>query len=222
MRRLIFVLALLCPAVAGAQTLATDTFTDTVGTLLDAHTGESCTWGIQASSFSPSTIEVDSVNRIMGNTFGQEGYHYCSVTPPSADYDVSVSFVLLTAIANNSMGVCGRMETAGQVGYCLYYDPIAAIWQLYEVPGFVQIGSNYSMAFSVSTHTAMVQMRGSTISGWIDGVQQITGTNSTITAAGKGGLRSYWGVADTTGVHLDNFSMVGGGGHLGLVVGVGR
>ena len=114
----------------------------------------------------------------------------------------------------------GRLDPASSNGtfYAAVYDRSTLSWTLYSIVN----SSKVSLGQSPQTLTPgwtyrlaldMTGMTGSTIRLLVDGVQQVSVTNTAITAAGRSGVAMGFGATssttatDTTGMHLDNFTV---------------
>lgn len=186
-----------------------DTFTGASGTLLSAHTGETGAMWTKHSSY-PGNSYISSANRMSG---GGDSLYYASGVPATADYDVQADLVSMQQAASTT-GVAGRVSTTGDSSYRVIFSVpsgkyhlqvvnAGVVTQLQEI-GPWQWGGNFTDG---STHTIKLQMRGSSIKVFIDGVERMSATDSTVTAAGRVGIytRSY-SMTDTWGIHIDNFT----------------
>ena len=121
------------------------------------------------------------------------------------------------SVTNDVIGVVGRLDTADALGtyYAAVYDRPSGKWTLYSVVNGAKTSIGIPVGGTLSTSTnyrLALDMTGSTIRLLVDGVQQVSVTSTTITAAGRGGVTLGFGVAsttvtDTTGMHLDNFTV---------------
>lgn len=188
------------PPAAPSGVFVNDSFTGADGTNLTAHTGETgATW--TAHTASGATIVLTS-NR--AGDGGNNAIYYASGLPATADYDVEslIYFVTNTASAHF---ICGRMDTTANTFYGMRWNQGTTAWQLYKrIAGtFTQLGSDYTDAVATgNTRTAKLQLRGTTITAFIDGTSRISVTDSAITAAGRVGFRGN-GALSTSGGHND-------------------
>ncbi len=192
-----------------------DTFTDTSGTALDAHTGEiGASWAVHASAL--GVMEITNANRLYvlaGNT--NTARYYASGVPASPDYDVEVDLVMLasnaTGTSAEAWGVLGRVDTAANNRYEAHYLMPDAIWQLRKsVAGTGStLGTPYSQVLSANTtYRLKLQMRGTTLKLFVDGVERCSATDSDFSAAGRAGLVGLDGFESSysIGPHFDNFA----------------
>jgi hypothetical protein len=180
-----------------------DTFTDTNGTLLTSHTPDSGgSWAYHAS-YGTSSAVISAANRVRNNgSVTTLAYH--SQAPSSADYDVEIDVVPF-AYTTQSLGVCGRIDTASDTFYRARYDGNIDTWKLEKVVSGTPTGlGTYGTAIS-GTQRLRLRMTGSSISLWVAGVQQITATDSSITAAGRTGIYISGTGNNSSGFHGDSF-----------------
>ncbi len=190
-----------------------DTFTDTPNLLLSSHTGETgATWTKHPSYVNGNNSYISNANRMRG---GGDSLYYASGVPATADYDVQADLCGMAQNASTT-GVAGRVSTTGDTAYRVVFDvPNTGGYVLQKVNAGVvtqlawigpwQWGGNFADG---STHTVKLQMRGTSIKVFVDGVERLSVTDSSITAAGRAGVytRSY-SMTDTWGVHIDNFTV---------------
>lgn len=157
-----------------------------------------------------------------GSTASSVQYTWPTDLPPSADYDVEVDFINLATSKTQRFGIIGRASSTARTFYLLRINHIAfdtnSNLQLYKaVSGtFTQLGSNFAFAASGASGTLRLSMSGTSIKGFIDGVERISATDSAISSAGRIGI---YNTADDTitnsdGYHFDNLtaSFAGAGG----------
>lgn len=141
---------------------------------------------------------------------------YHSTAPGGADYSVSVDLHYLADATNAGGGVLGRVDTASGTGtyYMARINRVSATsgnWQLYKrVSGtFTQLGSNASQTVAAgNSYNLKLAMAGSSISVYDEGGGSPTIgpiTDSSITAAGRPGLRGNVNTLSTSGYHFDNW-----------------
>jgi hypothetical protein len=133
------------------------------------------------------------------------GLNYLSGTPSSADYSVSATIHIKSSVG--STGVAGRISTTAKTYYCVYIEQGTGKLVLIKwVNGVLtRLGSVSASSYGIGDHTLTLDMVGTTIRALIGGVEILNQTDSSITAAGKAGIRapviSDWNI----GKHLDNF-----------------
>jgi hypothetical protein len=190
---------------------STDSFTGTTGTTLASHTGETgATWA--AYSASGTTALLTDANRLRRNGNATAAY-YSSGTPPSADYSVQADIVVKSLLTSDTAGVIGRATAATGTStyYFAQYSVASAGWQLEKsVSGTVtQLGSTYAQTLTAgSTYTLTLELLGSSIRLLVNGTDVIRVTDTSITTAGRAGIRvgGTTTTGNTLGLHLDNFA----------------
>lgn len=184
-----------------------DSFTDTSGTELTAHTGDlNASWVEHAHANYVAFIKISSTNTIFGE--GTAAY-YPSASPANANYTIDVDFCVKTAIAQ-SIGPYGRLDTTNDTGYLARLVD-ATTWQLRwsNNGAFTTLGTSTSdvpTAGGACINGKLV-MNGNQISFVINNGSTVIGpfTDNNITAIGKAGIRNNGAATATTGTHLDNF-----------------
>ena len=173
-----------------------DTFTDTDGTLLTAHTGETgATW----TSLKGTAEEIQS-NALTPN--GNDGVCYASGSPASAEYDVEYVITGTTA-AGYALGGLGRLDTGVSTGTYYLAWHTSATFTLYKViaNAFTSLGTSSSPA-PVGGDAIKLEIRDAAKKLFVNGSEKISSADNAITGAGKAGVRSYGNV---TTVGIDTF-----------------
>ncbi len=183
---------------------ATDTFTGTSGTLLDAY---SANW--VAHSSSAANALISDANRARKESASGTALYYHTGTPATADYSVEVDVVYFSTSPTQYVGPAGRIDTSANTMYHFRYSQADSTWYLYRISaGTLNILGTYAQSFTSGTRRAKLQMIGTAIKGFVDGVERVSATDSNITAAGKAGLRlatTATGTGNSQGLHVDNF-----------------
>ena len=183
-----------------------DSFTDTAGTALESHTGETgATWA-KNTTYNTGAAVITNANRVRGNAAANTVY-YASGSPGSADYDVEAD--LYVASLTNSVGVMGRLSTSAATYYNFTYSATSSQWQLLSVTaGTVNSTTTFSQTLTVgNTYRVRLSMRGSLITCYVNGTQIIQITDSHNASAGDAGVfLGSAALSDSTGMHLDNFT----------------
>jgi hypothetical protein len=195
---------------------SSDSFTDTAATTLQSHTGElAATWTKHASSDADAVITNE--NRIRKNgTNTQMAVYYTSGVPQSADYAVEADFTVKSLVANEREGLVGRLDTAVGTGTYYYarYSVPNTRWELYRVNAgtLTSLANSTNQVLTVgNTYHMRLDMQGTAIKVFVDGVQRISVTSGSIAGAGRAGVRlgtaTNTTMTDTTGIHVDNFAV---------------
>lgn len=237
-RRLILIsvvaLLLLLPgsiAVLRAATYA-DTFTEGAGApALPSHTPDSGGSWTESEDTCTTTVNADAAtDRAIpgGSVASCRIIETVSWTPASADYDVSLTLKALPGTADDPVAIMARMENASPPTY--YYALL-----LTHNAGRVDIvklsgGSRTSLANAAITIAAndvwKFELRGSTLTGYQNGVSRVTTSDSTITTADKVGI-GFGAVGPTTTDdvantwNVDDFTLIDAGTTRPCVIGGG-
>jgi uncharacterized repeat protein (TIGR01451 family) len=202
---------------------AGDEFTETTGAVLSTRAGAvGASWTSVASQ--ARTAVITAAGRLRKETGNGAAQYYASGVPPSADYLVEGEVRGASGLATDALGVVGRQDVSGtgQTYYAARYMVDTGRWELAKfVSGtstLIGTGTGtgyYTQNISVGvSYRVGLRMNGTSISLLVDGVTRITATDSSISAAGRGGVRlgtstSTAQVTDSAGMHLDNFRITG-------------
>jgi len=198
---------------------ASVSFVGASGTGLNAHDAN---W-ISHTSYSTGSLVLSNANRCRRTTANNNiSCFYYNVAPATADYSVTTDLFMKNADGGNgSTGPAGRIDTAANTMYYGRYNGSATdAWQLVKLVAGVttQLGSNVTQTLTDETaYECKLQMVGAAIELYKEGsgTPTISVTDSAISAAGFGGLRSGGGSADsdTSNIHYVNFigDDIGGG-----------
>jgi hypothetical protein len=192
------------------MTIANDTFTGTDGTDITAHTSDDGGTWTKNSASTAGASAVIATNRIRANHTSDNIYHH-SVTPASADYDVEADYVVQTLVSGNLVGLNGRFSTGTKNGYTLTLDTTGTRVALYKnVSGTATVLATWTPSPAITNGQTLhfkLEMRGTTINGYVDGTLRVTATDSSIASVGKAGLWMQGALTNTTGVHVDNWTV---------------
>ncbi len=170
---------------------------------ISANPGETgATWVKNASSGSFYITDPSGAAGMVGAISGAASTWYsASGTPGSANYDVTALFVVgggLATLASvtSRQFIIGRYAVTGGNwatgdGYAAGYDWAAGQWRLWRVDNSVlssPLGSWTESLSTSDTRTVKLEMRGSTIKVFVAGVERISATDGTYSAAGLVGL----------------------------------
>jgi hypothetical protein len=193
-------------------TFVNDTCTDTANTALASHTGETGATWTQHANWS-GVIRVSSGNRLFNDSVGNGASVYvASGSPAGADYEVQATVRRITGVSAQEIGIFGRMSAVANTWYWARYSHDNARWELFA--GISLLGTHSQTLSNGTDYVVKLEMIADAIKVYVDGVQRISATDATYSAAGKAGVFIGGAVStDTTGYHLDNISAtdVGGG-----------
>lgn len=187
----------------------TDSFTDTSGTLLEAHTADSGQSWIEHPTATAGSHVISDENRL--RTAVAASVYYLNGAPASAEYDVVADHFVKSIINNNvGIGQAGRMNATAATFYHVRYNQQTVLlqWELYKfVAGTATLLGTFPQTLTVGqSYNVRLVIRDAYKAVEIDGVERIRSTDNAITAAGFAGLRSSVAETNTNGIHLDNFS----------------
>lgn len=192
--------------------LVSDTFTGVDGTLLSAHTADSGQTWTRYTHTGTAGADETGTGSLLSNMLrlgagASWSAYYNNWVPATPDYTVKASMVITTA-GNCNVTVLGRVDPASGTYYALGYSPTSAgPWYLYKhVAGAETVlATGMRAGVNGTTVTLELVMSGSSIVGKINGVTVNSSTDSSITAAGRAGLRGNQNVDSTGLVSVDNF-----------------
>lgn len=178
-----------------------DTMTGAEGTGILSHTGElGATWTVHPSYSQDGSLS--NANRLITTT---NTFVYASGIPGSPNYSVDVAFRAASLASNGAITACGRVDTSANTFYGALYATGDGSWTLYKLVAgtFTPLAYYGQTLVAGSDYTATLDMVGTTIRLLVDGVQRASVTDSSITAAGKAGIRVAYST-NTTGLHIDS------------------
>ena len=184
--------------------IGSDTFTGTAATALEAHTSDSGHTWVEHPSYTAGASILTDAGRLRASA--APSAYYLDVTPPNESYDVVGDFVVKTLLTG-TVAVAAHMATAANSFYYVRYNITGNVWELRAA------GATFTVQTFAQTPAVdqVVNVRLAARSGgqtvWIDGVQRMTSVEDPLPAAGRAGVFLGSGSADTTGIHLDNFSV---------------
>ena len=204
--------------------VTSDSFTDTSGVNLTAHTGElNATWTQTVISEQDGVVSNEGRARKNGDAVAV----YISPATSGANYAVEADVHAKTLINNDAIGVLGRYDNSITTGTGTWYlarylystTAGNSQWQLYkDVNGTqTQLGTFAQTITAGTNYRVRLQMIGTAITLWVNGVQRVSATDNAVTAAGFPGMRlgspgSAVTVNNTTGLHMDNYEVYDLGG----------
>jgi hypothetical protein len=199
----------------------TDTFTDTAGdNIATSHTTDSGHDWASHAAYAGNFVITDANRARWGNT--SPGVFYIGDwTPSSADYDVTIDLYCKTAsdTSDRGTGPAGRIDEVANTLVYIRYESGGNQWLLCErIAGTENIRDTHTSDLhetADTVKTVKLELRGTTAKGYIDGVEILSGTLTTVTSAGRAGVRGRASTAsNAAGYHIDNFVAtddIGGG-----------
>lgn len=188
-------------------TFVNDTFTGTAGTLLTAHTPEAGGPWTAHPNYPTSTAVLSDANRLRANG-STNSIFYAAGVAASANYEVLADFRYVGLWSSQQVGIGGRWDTLTTTGYLVDFYQTDLSFKLNKlVNGVATLLGTYSVTPTVGQTLAIkLTMVGSAIKVFIDGVERISVTDSSVSAAGRAVVHLLGTTVNNAGMHLDNFS----------------
>ncbi len=182
---------------------AFDTFTDADNTLLQDHVADTGqTWAKGSSSATNAKI---TSNAVISSSNSVVGIYTNSFVPTTADYSVTITLHALATFTQPAT-VCARMNAAGNTRYEFYLYTDGNVYLTKWVSGSGTDLASAAYSFSADADFT-IEVIGTTINGYVDGVLKCTAVDSGISAKGSPGLFTqstnvaitYWSVTNAAG-----------------------
>lgn len=136
---------------------------------------------------------------------GVTGAVYASGTPANANVTVECDYIVYTRDVAAS-GIAARMSTSAATMYYTYYLGNELVLAKMVAGTITSLGADVSGLMSNgNTYRLKLECIGSAIKVYVNDAVKISVTDTSITAAGKAGLRSSGASDAYTGKHIDNF-----------------
>lgn len=198
---------------SATSTTSSDSFAGTSQALISSRTGEiGATWTKIAGTGS-ATLKISSANRVFRDGTGPAVY-YASGIPSTPDYSVEADLVVGSNLAGDSLGVLGRADTNAITYYRANWEQADSSWNIWKVVNGTFTLLSYVQVAPLTvgqTYRLKLDMAGTAVKLFVNGVQTVSVVDGSITAAGRGGF--YDGETtmpvvtkgDGIGIQLDNF-----------------
>lgn len=180
----------------------------TAGTDLGSAASQGGASFVKHGSYSSGSSIVGATNGIYNGVGGQDSVYYVSgVSPSTPDYDVTISFNLVSLLAGAEVGCGIRVSTSANTGYFIAYDYTLAEWILFKrVAGSNTNLATFTFAYtSTGVHSLILSARGTSIYCYVDGVLVASASDSSIVSTG---VPATWmqsaplAASDSAGFHL--------------------
>lgn len=137
---------------------------------------------------------------------GVPGVVYAHGAPDSADYDVECDYTIFSGNVGN-LGVAGRITTSGPLScyHAFYNAGQVLLWKVVNGVATTVDWWDGVLSGGGAVHTLRLSMHGDAIQVYVNGDLLVDATDSSITAAGRAGLRATVANDAHTGKHVDNF-----------------
>ena len=190
-----------------ANAIVSDSFTDTDGTVATAHNpspiGDGYTLHPPNDFWSTVSPVIDNSNRLRSND-GTDSLLITKETMPTADYEVSADFVVVTNIGNLRQAICLRVDSLVDTGYCAFWNNDGNLYLHRRVAGTAANLQTTALAIS-GTHSVKLAAIGTSLTITLDGTPLATVVDANISSAGRAGIWTKEATTNTTGVRVDNF-----------------
>lgn len=194
--------------------LVTDTLTDTTGTVLSAHTPEAGSSYVKHPLYTPTAvITAGGRARHNGGAGVSSNTLYRNLTVlASASYDVKATIFAASAtdVAFRT-GIVARCDASADTFYLVRYSGANEQWEfIAKIAGTDTVLDTYPKALSSGqTVTVLFVVRDALKRVFIDGVERMSSSDNSITAAGSAGMRlGDAGGTDSTGLQVDTFRVI--------------
>ena len=186
-------------------------FTDADTTDLNAHSGGSCsphygaTWPRHGVVPLQAAVITDE-NRARAGA--ANAIYYASGLPANTEQHIEADFHV-KSVAGVETNILARMNTSGTLDcYSGGYNVATGLWILAKIVASVSTTLQSSAATLTvgATYRVRLEVRNNVKQLFVDGVLRCTSADNAITAAGRAGVFLSGTIANTTGIHLDNFS----------------
>lgn len=171
------------------QVVVRDTLTDTDSTLLSAHTGESGHGWTFEVGFSSDTAQF-LANAVRSTTGGGQSVYTSSWSPPAPDYRLGGT-IITAGGTDDSVMLVGRLDTGAVNAYVALWDGATSAWYIGKFNGgaYSDITSGYAADNpSIVPRHLMLELVGATQKLYVNGVQRLSASDGTVTAAGTSSL----------------------------------
>ncbi len=181
-----------------------DTFTDTNGTNLQSHTGETgATW---TQGFATNNATINS-NKLYENGSGVCLY-LCSGVGSTADYSVQTDIVFDSVITGQGLTIDARMSTNQQNGYRVRVtdsslDLVIVVSNVETPIGTGVVSESWATA---TPYRILFTLTGTSLTVKLNGTQTHTATDAVYSTAGRVGIiyfDSGTGGSTSTGIRVD-------------------
>lgn len=171
-----------------------DTFTDVDTIDLESHTGEAgATWVKHTTTSGNMRINNDGSTSAVAATVNAPVMYYASGSPATAEYDVeSLGVKRIGPAAANFAFLAGRIDTTAATFYVAGFDFTTSAWIIQKrIAGTSTTLATVAGTWAENaTKDLKFEIRDASKKLFADGVEVVSTTDNTITAAGKAGIRA--------------------------------
>jgi lysophospholipase L1-like esterase len=198
----------------GSNVFLNDTFTDTEGTALTAHTPEIGGAWLTQTGYSPASPNlIDASNGVYSQT--TSGVYRNTQASLSNDYYAEAVFIRHSLVASDNIGVMVAASASADTFYFVRYAHTNTRWELFRNSGGTnveQTALRFTDSFAAGqTRTLRITLSTSgastVLTVLIDGTQRMQYTDSNpIARPGHVGLRIAAATTSTTGLHCSSIT----------------
>lgn len=185
-----------------------DSFTDTAGTDVTAHTGETGATWTEHSSYTTGSWVISDANRARPAASGVVSLYYASGAPLSGNHFVEAVYRAITVPGSGWAGVAARVSTAAATYYWAIYNFAAGRWELWRaVAGPGTLMGSYTQTLSAGVdYTLRLRCFNTDISLWVDGVSRVAVSNGNVAGTGRASLIANGNWDNATGFHATSIT----------------
>ncbi|MFN2520430.1 MAG: hypothetical protein ABR525_05220 [Candidatus Limnocylindria bacterium] len=190
-----------------------DSFAGPSGAPVTAHTGErGAAWSDWTQAAGRTQLAPGM--RVRASVAGPHAVVTASGTPPGPDYEVSADFHVVSLAETTLIGVLARRDDNTDSEYMGWYNSASATWGIARRLGGtgITVGGTYAQTLAAGgTYRVALRVRGSRLSLLVDGAERVSGTDTSIEAPGRAGIRMAQAgrAGDDVGLQLGNFRAAG-------------
>lgn len=194
-------------------TFVSDSFTDSAGTNLSAHTGETgATWTQHTSLADQAPLLITDANRIRPNSAPTAGgVYWASGTLNAHNYFVKATIHVASLPASGNVGVVLRAATGSALFFYPIYNLSTGAWEIWKSVGAGQtlLGSVTQTLTVGNDYVLKVAVTNGRITLIVDNIPRIsihTLASETLRPnAIKVGVTGYGAFTNSTGLHIADF-----------------
>lgn len=169
------------------MTFSRDTFVEASDTTLASHTADDGGTWTKHPSFATAAQVIGAEDKVQGGSTTATSLYTHSGSPLSADYYVQ-SDVSWSSSLDALPGVAARVNVAANTAYRIDIDLSGAFRLIKVVAGVATVLATWGAATAGVTYRVRISVVGTAIKGYVDGVERLSVTDASITAAGKAGI----------------------------------
>ena len=200
-------------AGGGETNFVNDTFTEASDTVLSSHTPElGGTWVDHTDAAYTDTLSIiGSTDRAWKSSGTSAGMYYNDATPPSADYCVEGIMFNHTVLGSSNTAIAWRVDTASNT-MMIFQLNNGTGWRIRKIVSGTQTtirseDTTTEIPGVGDTKTMKACSSGNTHTAYVNGtlLGTVGGSDSSVTAAGKVGMRFNGTYTTTTGPQFNSF-----------------